>query len=516
MQEETVPQHFNVTPGSSDDDAEEPIAAPNALQPQDFTWRRGLSVRRGERCTPLGQQLRLAGRDLQVWSAWRGEGGTRRPVRLALSRCASSNEPYDWLLKGGGEGHSQAASVTWEQRTISSSKAKAHSVQQLFLSAADHFLLELMNRAAHEALVKTKFAPRLPGEDPADPEWDRDGVQLSILEEEADQFLLSLCGRATVYSGRSSKIRAGGCLRLLQPAPPAAPRAAMTFPAWQTRAALVPPAHPSLDPRPEALHPVLGACYIVHMASQQDREPNVCKLCALAEEAGVPCRVLDAVDGRAMAPPETPVEPFWDYSRRPVKVREHLRPGEVGCLLSHVQAWARIASDPAPGGHVLEDDAVLDPQAFEVWERAAAALADEQPPAVVYADRGWPRALAWEDLEYEPLLPHAPARRILCTKYCTAAYWISRGAARQLLFFAKTRAGGGWLPSDDLMSVAAGVHLGLRTPEMEHLAPLRKSPLVHLYHTEPRTLVTLAVDYGETEPAREPVQQAETARANKS
>jgi len=255
---------------------------------------------------------------------------------------------------------------------------------------------------------------------------------------------------------------------------------------------------------PEALHPVLGACYIVHMASQTDRVPNVCKLCALATEAGVPCRVVDAVDGRASAPPQTPVEPFWDYSRRPVQVREHLRPGEVGCLLSHCQAWARIAADAAPGGHVFEDDAVMAPHAFEVMCRAAAALADASPPVVIYADRGWPRALSWEDLEYEPLLPHAPARRILCTKYCTAAYWVSRGAARRLLRFAQMRAGGGWLPSDDLMSVAGGVHLGLRTPEMAHLSPLRRGPLVHLYHTEPRTLVTLAVDYGETEPSRDP------------
>mmetsp|Transcript_71969 Transcript_71969/g.159278 ORF Transcript_71969/g.159278 Transcript_71969/m.159278 type:complete len:82 (+) Transcript_71969:1-246(+) len=64
------------------------------------------------------------------------------------------------------------------------------------------------------------------------------------------------------------------------------------------------------------------------------------------------------------------------------------------------------------------------------------------------------------------------------------------------------------------MSVAAGVHLGLRTPEMAHLAPLRKRPLVHLYHTEPRTLMTLAVDYGETEPDRLPAKAPDLAQSS--
>jgi len=379
--------------------------------------------------------------------------------------------------------------------------------------------------------VRTKFAPRLPGEELPDPHWGREGVRLDAFEREAGMFLLSLQGRAhTSCSSKQASVRASGSLEFRiasgaggatglpargPPPPPEQGWFGRSQPAHGPNPGMALPVPPP-GPLPEALHPVLGACYVVHMASQPDRVPNVSRLCALATEAGVPCRIVDAVDGRAMAPPQTPVELFWDYSRRPVQVRDHLRPGEVGCLLSHCQAWARIAADPAPGGHVFEDDAVLAPHAFEVMARAADALADSSPPAVIYADRGWPRALSWEDLEYEPLLPHAPARRILCTKYCTAAYWISRGAARLLLRFVQMRSGGGWLPSDDLMSVAAGVHLGLRTPEMEHLAPLRKGPLVHLYHTEPRTLVTLTVDYGETEPTRQPEAAAPRAELGKA
>jgi len=201
-----------------------------------------------------------------------------------------------------------------------------------------------------------------------------------------------------------------------------------------------------------------------------------------------------------MAPDGTKVEGFWDFSRHPVKVREHLRAGEVGCFLSHCRAWSCIAAGTDLGGHVFEDDAVMAPYAFDIMRQAATSLVNTWPPPVIYADRGWPRALSWEDLEYEPVLPLVPARRILCTKYCTAAYWISRSAARQLLRFMQVRSPCGWLPSDDFMSVAGGVHLGLQRPEMNSLSPLRKAPLVNLYHTEPRTLLTLAVDHGSTEP----------------
>merc|ERR550537_1910293 len=102
------------------------------------------------------------------------------------------------------------------------------------------------------------------------------------------------------------------------------------------------------------------------------------------------------------------------------------------------------------------------PGAMDVMSHAARALAGGQPPPVIYADRGYPRGVAWDDLVYEPPLPHVPVRPILCTKYCTAAYWISSTAARRLCCLLGSQGPTGWMPSDDFMSVAAGVHRGLR------------------------------------------------------
>jgi glycosyl transferase family 25 len=31
-------------------------------------------------------------------------------------------------------------------------------------------------------------------------------------------------------------------------------------------------------------------------------------------------------------------------------------PAEIGCYLSHMKAWRRIAEDEAPGGFIFEDD----------------------------------------------------------------------------------------------------------------------------------------------------------------
>merc|ERR1711904_175782 len=98
---------------------------------------------------------------------------------------------------------------------------------------------------------------------------------------------------------------------------------------------------------------------------------------------------------------------------------------------------------------------------------AVKALRFGSPPPAIFCDRGYPRGVSWEDLVYEPPLPTVPARPILSTKYCTAAYWLSRDAARGLLCFLGANSPCGWMPSDDFISVAAGVHRGLRTAEME-------------------------------------------------
>ena len=51
-----------------------------------------------------------------------------------------------------------------------------------------------------------------------------------------------------------------------------------------------------------------------------------------------------------------------------------LTPGAVGCYLSHMRAWRRIADSGAPHGFVFEDDATLRPDAMARFETAVREL----------------------------------------------------------------------------------------------------------------------------------------------
>merc|ERR1719401_2458582 len=96
----------------------------------------------------------------------------------------------------------------------------------------DHFLVDLPARAAHEDLVRTKFAPRLPGdEDRVEPSWISGEVRMDVYEREPRAFQLSLRGRARSGASRPLAVKASGALALCTadgpargPRPPPEPR----------------------------------------------------------------------------------------------------------------------------------------------------------------------------------------------------------------------------------------------------------------------------------------------------
>lgn len=68
------------------------------------------------------------------------------------------------------------------------------------------------------------------------------------------------------------------------------------------------------------------------------------------------CLFLDAVDGRAM---DVTAHPAYDGPRRLAAHGRHLKPGELGCLLSHRAAYQKIIDDNLDCALLLEDDARL-------------------------------------------------------------------------------------------------------------------------------------------------------------
>lgn len=114
----------------------------------------------------------------------------------------------------------------------------------------------------------------------------------------------------------------------------------------------------------------VDAALIVHLARAERRRPQVARLIA---DCPVPAHVLDAVDGRALAP-DALRERYAPGLHRP---RYPFAPnaGEIACFLSHRAAWARILAEGWNAALVIEDDAAIDPAQLA----RAIALAEAHP-----------------------------------------------------------------------------------------------------------------------------------------
>lgn len=96
---------------------------------------------------------------------------------------------------------------------------------------------------------------------------------------------------------------------------------------------------------------------VIHLKRAVARRPVAERLAAAC---GVPARLLDAVDGKAMAAADlqalatsAPHSPHYPFP---------LGPGEFGCFLSHRLAWAALLESEAEAALILEDDMEIGPE----------------------------------------------------------------------------------------------------------------------------------------------------------
>ncbi len=74
----------------------------------------------------------------------------------------------------------------------------------------------------------------------------------------------------------------------------------------------------------------------------------------LFDDAGLPFSRIEAIDGRTLD--ESRVREVYDERAARRRFKYPLVRAEIGCYLSHVEAWRRIAQGGEPGGFVFEDD----------------------------------------------------------------------------------------------------------------------------------------------------------------
>ena len=91
--------------------------------------------------------------------------------------------------------------------------------------------------------------------------------------------------------------------------------------------------------------------YVINLARNTVRLANSA---AQLGNQGIPFERIDAVDGWEL--PESEIARAYDVEENRRRARHPLVRPEIGCYLSHINAWRRIAEGSAEGGFVFEDD----------------------------------------------------------------------------------------------------------------------------------------------------------------
>ena len=145
----------------------------------------------------------------------------------------------------------------------------------------------------------------------------------------------------------------------------------------------------------------------------------------LLSQLSLDAEILPAVDGSTMSVAQTAA--IYRRSFHKPQYPFALRAGEIGCFLSHRNAWQQIVDRNLDAALILEDDVNIDQQQLN----RALELAADQCPEVAYVQfpvRQLPNAVR--------LVTRGSACRIVCpqvTPLRTSGQWVTRAAAECLL-----------------------------------------------------------------------------------
>lgn len=95
--------------------------------------------------------------------------------------------------------------------------------------------------------------------------------------------------------------------------------------------------------------------FVIHLARAEQRRPQVEKL---RQMLPMPVHVVDAVDGQKLTQAE--IDAVYGRKLHRPHYPFDLRAGEVGCFLSHRNAWREIVRRNLDAGLIVEDDVEVD------------------------------------------------------------------------------------------------------------------------------------------------------------
>lgn len=91
--------------------------------------------------------------------------------------------------------------------------------------------------------------------------------------------------------------------------------------------------------------------YVINLADNVVRMENARAQLAAQD---LPFQRIEAVNGWQLPPAE--IARVYDAASNAKRARHDLVPAEIGCYLSHIDAWRTIADGDAAGGFIFEDD----------------------------------------------------------------------------------------------------------------------------------------------------------------
>ena len=161
--------------------------------------------------------------------------------------------------------------------------------------------------------------------------------------------------------------------------------------------------------------------YVINLAENTVRMDNSARQLAAQR---IPFERIDAVNGWALS--ESEIGLVYDAAVNRRRAKHPLLRSEIGCYLSHVTAWQRIAEGESTGGFIFEDDFLVTEDLADVLSRLCEDERDWDMVKLFSLNQA-PRTMTRRRLgpRHEVVVPFlVPA--------CTIGYGLTREAASHL------------------------------------------------------------------------------------
>lgn len=164
-------------------------------------------------------------------------------------------------------------------------------------------------------------------------------------------------------------------------------------------------------------------CYIINLKENQQRLRNCEKQFS---DLGLGFQLIEAVNGRDLSLAE--IQNVYDSRKNKLHYKASLVPSEIGCYLSHYNAWKKIADGPKEGGFVFEDDFNATDNLVNVIKVLSKDSMNDWDMVKLFSLNKNPKALSIREIDKSLKIVH-PYK----IPTCMIAYALTKDGARKLI-----------------------------------------------------------------------------------